>query len=258
MIGALVFTLGLIIGSFLNVVIFRLYGENSIFISRSKCFNCGKTLSWYELIPVISFMIQKGRCRSCGFRLSWQYPLVEVLTGTFFVYLYFNGYQDLFNFYFLNLYGGAGIILNFILNIIIFSLLIVIFFYDIRKQIIPNVIVYPLILFGLFFQASHYYLGFDVAENLVSASAIAIFFFLLWLISKGKWIGLGDAKLIFATSLFLGFPGSLSAFLFSFWAGAIYAIPLLLMKKAGMSSRVPFGPFIIIGFLISMFYQLRF
>lgn len=258
MIGALVFVLGLVIGSFLNVVIFRLYGNDPIFISRSKCFNCGKTLSWYELIPVISFVIQKGRCRSCGFKLSLQYPLVEVLTGIFVTYFYFNRGQDIFNFYLLNLYDGGGAALNFILNILIFSLFLVIFFYDIRNQIIPNVMVYPLILLGFALQARHYYLGFAVTENLIAALAIAIFFFFLWLISKGSWMGLGDAKLILATSLFLGFERAPSAFLFSFWVGAIYALPLLFLKKVSVSSRIPFGPFIILGFLLSLFYQLRF
>ena len=179
MIGALVFVLGLTAGSFLNVVIFRLYGSDSIFISRSKCFNCGKVLSWYELIPVISFVVQKGRCRSCGFGLSWQYPLVEISTGLFFAYLYFYSGQELSNLYFLNLYDSGGAALNFILNVLIFSLLIVIFFYDIRKQIIPDVMVYPLILMGFILQARRYYLGLGITENIIFAFAIAISFFLL-------------------------------------------------------------------------------
>lgn len=258
MIGAFVFVLGLIIGSFLNVVIFRLYGSDSIFISRSKCFNCGKTLSWYELIPVISFVIQKGRCRSCDFRISFQYPTVEILAGAFLVFLYFNQGFDPFHFNLLGFYGSFGVVLNAVFYIAVFGLLLVIFFYDLKNQIIPNVIVYPLILFGLALQFRHFYLGFLVKEDMAISVLIAIFFFLLWLVSKGRWMGLGDSKLILATSLLLGFPRSLSAFLFAFWAGTIYAVALIVMKKAGMSSRVPFGPFIIIGFLISLFFQIRF
>src|SRR3989344_1215903 len=238
---ALVFLFGLILGSFLNVVIFRLDGRDSIFISRSKCFHCGKILSWYELIPVISFAVQKGHCRSCGLKLSFQYPLVEITTGAALAYFYLYNSQNFLNFFF---------------NTLFFSLLLVVFFYDIKHKIIPDVIVYPLILFGLARESYHYYLGIPVKENLIVAFGISFFFFLLLFISQRNWMGLGDAKLIFATSLLAGYPRALSAFLFAFWAGAIYAIPLLFLKKADMSSRVPFGPFIILGFLISLFYQL--
>ena len=140
----LIFIFGLIIGSFLNVVICRLKTKESIFFTRSKCPKCGVVLKWYDLIPVLSFLIQKGKCSYCRGKISLQYPIVEIITGLLFL--------QIFNFKFLIL--NEFLILNY-LNLfyyfLIISFLIIIFVYDLRHYIIPDKIVFPAIIIAVIF-----------------------------------------------------------------------------------------------------------
>ncbi|MBI3273714.1 MAG: prepilin peptidase, partial [Candidatus Colwellbacteria bacterium] len=147
MIVALIGMLGLIVGSFLNVVIMRHSTGSSVLKGRSRCFACGHVLEWHELIPLASFFIQKGHCRACSTRISWQYPIVELLTGMLFFLVWLKATESgIMNYesWFIN-YGllVTGYWLSF------FSLLIVIAVYDFRTKIIPDRFVYPLIIFGI-------------------------------------------------------------------------------------------------------------
>ena len=228
-----IFILGLIIGSFLNVVICRLETKESIFFARSKCPQCGAVLKWHDLIPVISFLIQKGKCQYCKKKISWQYPVVELLTGLIFL-LIFNkfGFEDLLVSCFLFLVS---------------CFLIIIFVYDLKYYIIPDKIIYPAIIIALLFNLFNYKLqiiNYELLKVLLSAFIPAVFFLGLILISKGKWMGLGDVKLAFLMGLILGWPGILITLLLSFFSGAIIGVCLILFGKKELKSQIPFGPFL--------------
>ena len=253
----LVFIFGLVVGSFLNVVILRGAAGQSL-TGRSCCQSCQKILSWSELIPVFSFVIQKGRCRNCGVVLYWQYPLIELATGIF--------------------YAGAVYLFYPVLSFDVWSVVliigsfagigagIVIFVSDLKYQIIPfgpAIVLFLLSLTVAVWRAiylplwSSSVLG-SFLYDLGAAFIFSLFFASLWFFSRGRWMGLGDAKLVLATSLIVGFPMSLTAFLFSFWLGGVAGLVLLAFRKKEWQSRLPFGPFILIGTALAYFYSAKF
>lgn len=255
------FLFGTILGSFLNVVVYRYNSSASPLKGRSQCFACGKTLSWNELIPVVSFMIQRARCKSCGVKVSWQYPCVEVLMGVVFVLVY----------------AQHGTLLNSLITLGIFSTLIVIAMYDFRHKIIPDVFA---ALFA-FLALIKIYLTFGLAgmfhaPNLwwVSAGPVLFFpFWALWIVSRGRWIGLGDGKLAIGIGWFLGLPEGGSAIILAFWIGAAFALAVIGAQKFpsfskllrlnhlpgfSMQSEIPFGPFLILGVFIVYFTHIDF
>ena len=239
------FAAGLVIGSFLNVVILRgARGEG--LGGRSQCDACGVRLRPGELIPVMSFLWQKARCRSCGAALSWQYPLVEAGTALAFILLAVG---------FLS-FAGAGWrpTLLFFLAFPAVAALIVLLVSDFRFQILPDGATATLLFFSL---AAGIARGTLVVDT-IAAFASALFFGALWFFSRGRWMGFGDAKLVLATSLAVGFPASIAAFLFSFWLGGIVGIVLLTLGKKDLQSRIPFGPFIIAGSIAAYFFSAPF
>lgn len=256
--------LGLIIGSFLNVVIFR-YKTGRTFGGRSGCLSCGYQLKWYDLIPIVSWLSLKGRCRKCAAFISWQYPLVEFGTALLFVLL-------LKKLLFLNLtFSFSPLILAFILAWwgLLFSLLIVIFVYDWRHKIIPNFLVYTFAILS-FIQAlvlnfSQNSLSTEGVWNLLAGPILFLPFFSLWFVSSGKWIGLGDGKLALGIGWFLGFIAGLSAIISAFWLGALWAIFLMFIDRLSktprhitMKTEVPFGPFLIFGIFLQFFWPIDF
>ena len=234
----LIFILGLSIGSFLNVIICRLETKETIISNRSYCPQCRVILKWYDLIPVLSFLLQKCRCRYCNKKISWQYPVVEIATACLFL-LIFNLQFSIF---------------NLIYYFIIVSFLIIIFTYDLKHYIIPNRIVYPCIIISLL------YLLFTAYDSLfyyfLSAFIASGFFLALVLISKGKWMGLGDVKLAFLMGLILGWPNILLALFLSFLLGAVVGVGLIVFNKKDFKSQIPFGPFLAGSTILVMFYNL--
>ena len=249
-----VFLLGLIIGSFLNVVIYR-YNTGFSLGGRSQCFACGKTLQWYELVPVFSFLFQRGKCSGCGSKISWQYPLVELTTGLLFLGIWSLNFSSfLVPFY-----------------LFVWSLLVVIAVYDLRHKIIPDGLVFGFA--GLSFVTLitrallprfHNFELMLVANGILAGLVLAGFFWFLWFISKGKWMGFGDAKLSLGVGLLLGLQLGVSAIVFAFWIGAIVGLLLILLSKlwpgwqsVSMKSEIPFAPFIIIGTALVFFFQIN-
>lgn len=239
LISAIFFAFGLCVGSFLNVVIIRgTAGER--LGGRSRCRNCSKTLGVRELIPVASYILQSGRCRGCHALISLQYPLVELATaGAFAVIAWYFAPS---------LYGENGSIsaqallgLGFTCAVAGAGLAILIS--DLRFQLIPDGATASLALAGLFFS----YTRGSVAPDLAAALACVLFFFLLWFVSGGRWMGFGDVKLVAATSLLVGYPAAIAAALFAFWLGGITGALLLLGGGKQWGSRIPFGPFILAG-----------
>lgn len=255
-VAVFVFIFGLIIGSFLNVVIYR-YGSGMYITGRSKCLSCGKTLAALMLIPLFSFLFMKGRCGYCRAKLSFQYPLVEAAAGFLFVIIaHKNG-----------LFAADVTLQNisiFAAEIAIWSTLLVITVYDLRHRIIPDLFSFAfallagivLLLKSSWGMVSLPYLPFlDGVPTWINAAGgplLALPFALLWFFSGGRGMGLGDAKLAWGMGWFLGFAGGVTAAILSFWIAFFPSLLLLLVrgKHFTMKSEIPFAPFLIIGTLI--------
>ena len=254
-----VFLFGLVVGSFLNCVIYRLALPNFSLKNlgglknRSYCPYCKHLLSWQDLIPVFSFIFLKGRCRYCQKPISLQYPLVELATGILFLLI--------FNFQLpsvveeINLFSAFNF-LNLIYYWTIASFLIVIFVYDLKHYIIPDKIVYPAIGIVLVynFLRSDLQWRSDLTISLAASFSAAAFFLAIVLISRGKWMGVGDIKLAFFMGLVLSWPNILVALFLAFFIGAVVGVGLIISNKKTLKSEIPFGPFLVTGTFLALFW----
>ncbi len=250
-----VFVLGAIIGSFLNVLIYRFHTGKSI-NGHSHCMSCGNRLRWFELFPILSYLSLRGRCRKCASYVPVRYLLVEFATAISFLGIYFVTQDWVF----------------FAILAVLVSVLMVTVVYDYYHLIIPNELPIALVGLAVVYQGYQIYSGaeFDILLSaLLSAVVGAGFYAFLWLISKGRWIGFGDAKLAFSLGLFLSAEYIVSMLILSFWIGAAVSLLLLgiqwvLMRgqftlpfmDAGitMKSEIPFAPFIILAFVATFFF----
>jgi prepilin signal peptidase PulO-like enzyme (type II secretory pathway) len=258
----LFFILGTIVGSFLNVVIYRFKTGKKITRGRSICMTCGRKLRWYELIPVFSFLIQRGRCRRCHSRISPQYIFVEIGTGLLFGLVLYN---FLPYFYFV-IWPSILLVL---LHLIVFSLLVVILVYDLRHKIIPNHFVYPFIIISLLLLfVNPLPIGslfiWPGWTSLLSGPILALPFVLLWSFSRGRLMGLGDGKLILGIGWFLGLGAGLFSLILGFWIGALTSLILIIFsprilgfrkRKIDMKTEVPLAPFLIISLIVTFFFS---
>lgn len=249
------FVLGLIIGSFLNVVILR-FGTNKSLGGRSSCMSCQNQLCWYELIPLFSFLALRGRCMHCKTKISAQYPLVEFVTGVIFALLFLK-FQ---NFLFVN---PSVFATDYLYYAIAFSILTVIAVYDLKHKIIPDtlsIFLGVLTFVGLFlFNNYSFFPHIPTILQFLSGVFIAFPFFFLWLVSRGAWMGLGDAKLALSIGWLLGNAAALSALVFAFWSGAIVGLYLIIFAKShGMKSEIPFAPYLVLGALAAFLFSLCF
>jgi len=247
---AIIFLTGLAVGSFLNCLIYRLAEKTSPLRGRSFCPHCKHTLSWRDLIPVLSFLFLRGKCRYCQKKISWQYPLIELSTALLFVLTY----------NFLPVPRTSPWVYFYYWAVI--SFLIIVFVFDLKHYIIPDKVIYPAILIVLVFRILNLFgnwkleignLG-TLINPLVAAIGGAMFFLTIVLVSRGKWMGFGDVKLAFFMGFFLGFPNILVALFLAFLIGAIIGVGLILAKKKILKSEVPFGPFLVTGTFIALFW----
>ena len=238
------FILGLIIGSFLNCVIYRLEKEESLW-GRSYCPNCKHNLAWYDLVPIFSFIFLGGKCRYCKFKISFNYPLIELITAIVFLLIsMFYLIQPVLSLHYL-----ASVIFYFYIA----STLIVIFAFDLKHYIIPDKVLFPAILLTIIYQLAVNY-QFLIFNLLLSAIGASLFFFIIFLISGGRWIGFGDVKFAIFLGLILGFPNILVGLFLAFFFGAIIGSILMLFKFKGLKSELPFAPFLICGTFLAMFF----
>ncbi len=243
----LIFILGTIIGSFLNVVIFRLKTNETILKNRSHCNYCQKKLNWYELIPLISFIIQLGKCRKCKKKISWQYPLVELSTGLIFLLI--------FIFFGQNWQFPYTVYTYFLFLISCF--LIIIFVYDLKHYLVADKIIYPAIIFAFLFNIFVWFITnnfYIFISSIIAGFSVGGFFLILVLISKEKWMGKGDILIGVLMGLILGTPMIIVGLVLAFLIGAIVSLILVAFKKKNMKSEIPFGPFLILGTAISIFW----
>lgn len=235
MITGFIFIAGLLVGSFLNVVVIRLETGQQFFFGRSACQNCKKQIAWYDNIPLISFFILGGRCRNCRAGISWQYPIVELGTAILFAWSYL-------------LFGLSFLML---VQILFISFLVVIFVYDFQHQLIPDSVTIPAMILAL---VLNLVLGKPIISLLVGAIIGSGFFALQYFISKGQWIGDGDIRLGAVMGLMLGWPGVLVALFIAYLVGAVIGVCLLASRRAAMNQAVPFGPFLAGATVISLWY----
>lgn len=247
------FILGLCVGSFLNVLIDRLPKDKSVIKDRSYCDFCGHTLSWYDLIPLLSIIILGRRCRYCHKKISWQYPLVELITGFLFAYSYSSTPGEPLQVTspvvsLSPLYFPEAIFL-----FIVISGLIVIFFTDLKYRIIPDQVVIILTVSSLlyFLLFNHQALSIN---HLFSGVVMFLIFFTLLILTKGKGMGFGDVKFAGVMGLILGFPKVVVSFYLAFLTGAILSLILIISGKKTMKSTIPFGPFLTASTVVSIFY----
>jgi len=233
-----IFIIGLIVGSFLNVVIWRLHSGEPIVFGRSQCPRCQAKLRPKDLIPLLSFIFLQGRCRYCRQPISWQYPLVEFATGLLFLLAYSCHPQPLI----------------FFRDAVLISILIVIFVYDLRWQLIPDQITIPaiilLFIFSLLLGSSLWLLIFSVLVGFG-------FFGLQYLVSSGRWIGGGDLRLGALMGATLGWPLLIVALLIAYIIGAAVSMILLILGKAKAKTPIAFGTFLALGILIALFWGER-
>jgi leader peptidase (prepilin peptidase) / N-methyltransferase len=235
----LIFLFGLIWGSFLNVVIFRLRENEQFFFGRSHCRTCGRKLEVRDLIPVISFVLSGGKCRYCSKRLSLQYPAVELVTAGLF----------LLNFYFFNLgmLGSVELGRNFVL----ISVLIVIFVYDLRWLLVSDAIVVPSIIFFSIFSL---FSGRTLTDLIIALGLGFSFFAVQYYFSGGKWLGSGDLRLGLLLGAVFSWPQVLLALFLTYLIGGAISVALLLSGKVSRKTPLPLGVFISLSALITLFF----
>lgn len=241
MIYIILFIFGLMIGSFLNVVIYRVPKGRSIIRPRSACSNCHTTLKWYDLLPVLSHMMLKGRCRYCKASVSIRYSLVEIITGVLTLVLFFK-FGATFEF-------AAFLCLAYILTAC--------FFIDLDHMIIPNGLVITglisyVLLYGTYFILYKKSFADSLTGGFAAGGILLLIYLIGLLVYKQEALGFGDVKLFFVIGLFLGTKLAAIAFLFAVFSGAIGGILVMLIGKKGKKTEIPFGPFIVFGTLLSI------
>lgn len=233
---------GLIVGSFISAWSYRLPRGESVSKGRSKCPKCGKKISWYDNIPLLSYFILGGKCRNCGKKISVRYPLIELGTTVLYLLLYTNVVSV----------WEPGILLQFVFILIIVTTLFAIMIIDLENQLILDKFVFFLFLIAfinLMLHDNEY-----IFSYLFSGFAASTFLLLLHILTKGKGMGLGDVKLALFGGMFLGLSQMVSWLFLSFVIGALIGLILLVFGKAKFGKPIPFGPFMVLSFYIMIFW----
>lgn len=282
------FILGLILGSFSKATAERVLHRKSL-RGRSYCPGCKKELRWYDLFPVFSYFILRGRCRFCKNPIPKEDLLTEIVTGFLTAFVLWVSFPQLSNLnFFFNLnINLLPLLLNLIFESFVICILVIIFWVDLKSGLIPDKITFPAILIAILyllissgleswffyqnFLASPFskYLMFpqsgylvdhlmriwqNVFLSFVSASALAAFFIILIVITRGRGMGWGDVKYIFFLGLALGFPNIILSTMSAFLLGACVSLVLIVIKRKHFGQTIPFGPFLSLGAIFSLIF----
>ncbi|MCB0417152.1 MAG: prepilin peptidase [Bdellovibrionales bacterium] len=235
-----IFILGLLFGSFFNVVILRLPAEQSFWGGRSHCMKCGKRIAWYHNLPILSFIWLRGKCAECGEKISHQYWMVELATGLLFVWVYLN----------------TGLTVNFVGYTVFSSLLLVISVIDLHHRIIPDELSLGGMVAGFVF--SFLWTETSWVHSLVGILlgggvflAVALFY---EKVAGREGLGGGDVKLLAMIGAWLGFQSILLVILISSAVGSVVGVVYMIWKKGDLKSAIPFGPFLALGAMICAFF----
>jgi prepilin signal peptidase PulO-like enzyme (type II secretory pathway) len=249
-----VFVLGLIVGSFINCVVYRLHTKKSFVRGRSFCPHCKKQILWYDNIPVLSYLLLKAKCRFCKKSISIYYPIVELTTAILFLIVFIATPVSLTNL--------AVFLILLLRNWAFTFILIVIFLYDLKFYLILDKITLPAILIALLINLALFLTKHDVEYSLLNilgnyllaALVCGGFFMIQFIISKGKWIGGGDIRLGFLMGLMLGWPNILIALAIAYMLGSLVGILLILLGKKTIKSQIALGTFLSLGTFIALIW----
>lgn len=222
--------LGLVVGSFIGAVTWRIPKQQGFVKGRSYCDNCKKELRWSDNIPLFSFLFYGGISRCCNKKISTRYPIIEITTAISFVVLYFS-------------FGFSLLLLKYYLLLIVTLSILVI---DLEHQIIPDELSWLILFIFFIFAVPH-----TLFANLFSGFLFSLVLLILYLSTGGRGMGLGDVKLAIPIGLLLGFEKGFMWIALSFVLGGLVASVLLILKKANMKTKIAFGPFMIIAFWIT-------
>lgn len=231
-------SLGLLLASFLGVIIYR-YPKGQGFIwGRSMCDNCKIVIPWYRNIPVISFLTQGGKCANCNVRIPAKYFLLELILPTLFILGY--------------LFSPIGF--HFMLICMIAFFMLAIFFIDYEHQIIPDALIFlPLCITVAYLVLTN---NSSIYEHLFTGLLAASILMVIHLVTLGRGMGLGDVKFAILGGIYFTFYQSLVWLFLSFLTGAVIGVILLLLGKAKLGRHIPFGPFLVAAFFLELFMQL--
>ncbi len=241
-----IFLFGLIIGSFLNCVIWRLHTKENLF-GRSYCPHCHKKIFWYDNIPLVSFIALRGRCRHCQEKISWRYPLVELVTAILFTIIFFKA---------ITLHGvieswGATTWLTLARDWLFIATLIVIFVTDALWYLIFDELVLPVVVVLAIING---FIGFSWYNMFLSATIGSGFFIIQFLVSRGRWIGGGDIRLGLLLGVALGWPLIIPSIFIAYIFGAVVGLGLLSFRKKQWKSVLPLGTFLAVSGIITLLY----
>jgi leader peptidase (prepilin peptidase)/N-methyltransferase len=236
MIGIFIFVIGLVVGSFLNVCIYRIPRHKSVAHPRSFCPQCLTPIQPYDNIPVLSYMLLGGKCRKCKKKISWQYPMVELLTGILFLLLFLK-------------FSLSMVLLKYI---IFFALLIIASFTDLSHRIIPNVISIPGIIVGFILNSNNFVNA--LLGALIGAGILWIFRQVGLLIKRQEMMGWGDIKMAGMIGAFLGISNGLLALFIGVFFGVVLWSILIALKIKTRKDYIPFGTFLAVGSVIATFF----
>ena len=231
------FYFGAVLASFAGVIAERLGTGQFWHRGRSRCNACGDTLSVPDLLPILSYLLWRGRCRMCTARVPFSYPLSELLLGIVFVFFYQKtGLSSLLPLY---------LLFSFLLTILVL--------YDIRHTIVPFKLSLLFVLVGAGIALVSSPTLMEAGNTFLIAGSIGALFYLLHLVSSGRWMGLGDTPVALGLSLAIG-ERALAGLLFSFWSGAVIGILILVLRAKGrtISSEIPFVPFLALGYFLAL------
>ena len=244
----LTFILGIVIGSFLNVCIYRIPAGLSIVKPRSRCGNCGHTLSSMELIPIVSWFLLKGKCKQCHSTISGRYTLVEFLEGVIFVLTYLK----------------FGVTPLTIILWLFFSILTVVFFIDLDHKIIPNKVVIFGLISGILPFVYHMIGTYPIYQSETKLAPILgmmiptllMFSFMLGslLILKKSGLGMGDVKIYVVIGVFVGWKLALLSIWIAFFLGGLFGLIWIFIFEKSSKDYIPFAPFIVIGTFVAVFF----
>ncbi len=235
MIEFFVVIFGLVVGSFLNAVIYRLHAKASFIKGRSFCPHCKKPLAILDLIPVFSFLFLRGRCRNCKKKISWQYPIVETVCAIVFLLLYLK----------------FSLTAAWLVYVLYACILVVIFVYDLLYYLILDKVTIPGLIVAIIL--SYFVLEISIVHILLGVLIGGGFFFLQFVFSKGKWIGGGDIRLGALMGAMLGYQYLLVALFIAYVLGSVIGLMLIYFGKKKWKSQVPFGTFLSMATLATFF-----
>ena len=234
------FIFGAVVGSFLNVCIFRIPAKTSIIKPLSQCPHCHHPVRFYDNIPLISYIALRGKCRDCEGKISWRYPLVELITAILSLLLFLR----------------FGLTFNFLIFFVFTAVLIVITFIDLDHQIIPDVLTLPGI--PIFFLLAIFVVKVPWSEALIGlligGGMLFTIAYIYQLITKREGMGGGDIKLLAMIGGFLGWKSLIFILLVSSFSGAIVGIAAMVIQKKDMKYAIPFGPFLSAAAVACLFW----